>query len=125
MNDQKVGGWIQKQDAVELAYAMFSGNDCPYCGQPVGINDAIMSDVGQLLCHSVCWNRHIIEETYGTYTDDEGHTWINAPGACRECLGGGRGQGHFLCGAVPDDILSAYRDGVISPMLHNNAWRWW
>ena len=29
MIDQKVGGWIQKQDAVELAYAMFSGNDCP------------------------------------------------------------------------------------------------
>ena len=68
---------------------------------------------------------------YGTYEDDEGNEWINAPGACRECCDGQRGelernwgQGHFLCNAVPQDILEADKDGIISGTLHGNEWRW-
>ena len=73
----------------------------------------------------------LLTARYGTYEDDEGHEWLNAPGACGECCDGQRGeidgdwgQGHFLCGTVPADILRADKDGIIGGMLHNNGWHW-
>ena len=73
-----------------------------------------------------------LKEKYGVYETDDGHEWINAPGACQECCAGQRGElnrrygeGHFLCSVVPEDILQAEKNGWIGGMLHNNAWRWW
>jgi hypothetical protein len=77
--------------------------------------------------------RQRIIAQYGTYEDDEGHEWINAPGACSECCAGQRGElnrndwgrGHFACSAVPDDILQADKDGLIGGMYHGNSWLWY
>jgi len=115
---------------LEISAQEIADSICAYCGQPITVERvgfAVRSDSDLPWAHLGCWIRHI----YGTYEED-GHEWINAPGACSECCAGQRGelnrqygQGHFACYSVRDDILSADAAGEISGMYHGNSWRWY
>lgn len=75
----------------------------------------------------------LVVRVFGTYRDDQGHTWIDAPGACKECCDGqreglepgtwGRGD-HASCKNVPKLVLEAEENGLLGSMYHQGEWRW-